>query len=419
MKSFYIKTLGCKVNQYDSFKLKNLLLIQDFKYSLKNPDYIIINTCAVTKTAIKKDWQAWQGLKNKFPKAKVIIMGCWPQIYKSEKFKKADMVFKVSQEEEVFKKILTDSNIKTIKQKAKKINYGKQKSRYFLKIADGCDQFCSYCIIPFSRGRISSRSMQEIIEEAKVVENEGYYEIVLTAIHLGAYGKDKKQKNINLNTLVKKLLKETKNIRFRLSSIEVNEINNELIKIIKDSKGRICQHLHIPLQSGSEKILKLMKRPYSKKYFRKKLEKLRLEMPKIAISTDIIVGFPGESDEKFKESYQFCEELLFSKIHVFPYSEHELTRAAKLKDKLEEETKKQRSAILRKLSDKMALSYKLRIINNEKNLNLLIERKESDILEGKSEFYFDLKFKLKNKKIRNIKIGQLLKVKKEEIKIIN
>ncbi len=413
MKSFYIKTLGCKVNQYDSFKLKNLLLNQGFKYSFKSPDYLIINTCAVTKVAIKKDWQTWKNLNNKFPKAKVIIMGCWPQVYKSSKFKKAYMVFKVVEVEKIMKDIIRQENIK---EKAKQNILAKQKSRYFLKIADGCSQFCSYCIIPFSRGPIKSKKVSEIINEAKMAENEGYCEIVLTAIHLGAYGKD--LKNINLNNLLKKLLKETNNLRFRLSSIEVNEISDSLIKTISSSKGRICQHLHIPLQSGSDKILKLMRRPYDIKYFQKKIEKLRTEMPKIAISTDLIVGFPGESDINFQETYNFCKDLMFSKIHVFPYSEHELTKAAKLKGKLEGKIKKQRSAVLRKLSAEMALCYKEKIIKDIKNLDMLIEKKDKHILSGKSEFYFDLKFRFKNKKPDNHKIGDLLNIKLKEIEII-
>ncbi len=417
MKKFLIKTLGCKVNQYDSLKLKNHLLKQGLAYSISNPDYLIINTCAVTKVAIRKDWQAWQNLKKKHPKAKVVIFGCWPQIYNSDKFKNADLVSKVGNLESLAKQITQSGKIE------KKLDYNiissNEKNRYFLKIADGCNQFCTYCIIPLSRGSLKSRPKNEIIKEAAEVEKHGYKEIVLTAIHLGAYGKDFLKDKTSLYSLLKDLLKETTNIRFRLSSIEINEINSNLINLITSSKGRICRHLHIPLQSGSDNVLKLMKRPYDSDFFKKRIEMIRFKIPKIAITTDIIVGFPEESNKNFQETCKLAEELAFSRIHVFPFSEHELTPASKLKTKVEEKTKKQRSAALRALSDELSGFYKAKMLSGLKNLNLLIEKKEAHILHARSEFYFTLKFKLKNKKISNIKVGDLLKVSREEIIIVD
>ncbi len=417
MKKFFIKTLGCKVNQYDSLRLKNLLLKQGLVYSSSNPDYLIVNTCAVTKVAIRKSWQACQNFKKKYPQARIAIFGCWPQIYNSDKFKQADLVAGVGNLENLAKQISQDKKL----EKGLDNNFisSNEKNRYFLKVADGCNQFCSYCIIPLSRGPLKSRSKSEIIKEAKEAEKQGYREIILTAIHLGAYGKDFLREKFDLYKLLLELLKETKKIRFRLSSIEVNEVNLKIISLIANSKGRICRHLHIPLQSGSDKILKLMKRPYSASFFKKRLELIRSKIPKISISTDIIVGFPGESDENFQETYKLTEKLFFSKIHVFPFSDHELTPAFKLKDKLEERIKKQRSAVLRKLSDELSGFYKAKMLSGIKNLNLLIEKKENNILHGRSEFYFSLKFKFKNKKIANIKIGQLFKINREDIVIID
>ncbi len=417
MKKFIIKTLGCKVNQYDSLNLKNLLLKQGLVYSIKNPDFVIINTCAVTKVAIRKDWQACQILKKKYPKAKIVIFGCWPQIYNSDKFKEAYLVANVGNLENLAKKISQSEKL----EKKADFNFvsSNEKNRYFLKIADGCNQFCSYCIIPLSRGPLKSRKISQVIKEAKEAEKQGYEEVVLTAIHLGAYGKDFKQEKFDLYKLLKELLKETKNIRFRLSSIELNEINLKLINLISSSKGRICRHLHIPLQSGSDKILKLMKRPYNSDFFKKRLELIRSKIPKIAITTDIIVAFPSESDKDFQETYKLAEELAFSKIHVFPFSEHELTSASKLKEKVDAKTKKQRSAVLRKLSDELSGFYKAKMLSGLKNLNLLIEKKEKGVLLARSEFYFTLKFKLKNKKIDKIKVGQLVKVNREELIIID
>ncbi len=414
MKTFFIKTLGCKVNQYDSLYLKNLLIKRGMTLSVNQPDWIIVNTCAVTKVAIKKDWQAWQNLKNKYPKARVVVFGCWPKIYNSDKFKQACIVSKVGQLDNLANKI-SQSHEKNYDYS---LSSG-EKNRYFLKIADGCNQFCSYCIIPFSRGPLSSRSYKDIIEEAKTVERQGYREIVLTAIHLGAYGKDLKNSDINLTKLLKILLKETKTVRFRLSSIEVNEINAKLINLIASSKGRVCQHLHIPLQSGSDKILKLMKRPYSTLYFKKKLDYISSKMPKMAITTDIIIGFPGESEEEFNKTYKLSKELKFSKIHVFPFSEHEMVPASKLKEKVDEKIKKQRSAVLRSLSDEMAGFYKAKILSAVNELNLLIEKKEKNVFKGRSEFYFTLKFKFKNAKNNPVKTGQLIKVKMADISIID
>ena len=418
MKKFYIKTLGCKVNQYDSAKLKNILISYGFSYNIENPDYIIINTCAVTKVAIKKDWQIWQNLKNKFPLAKIILIGCWPKIYKSEKFKKADLV-------------IADKDLKKIAQKISQINKNKNKkekenilkvddkSRYFLKIADGCNQFCSYCIIPFSRGRLSSVKKEEIIAEAKAALDYGYNEIVLTAIHLGAYGKDfKSSSKYTLFHLLKDLLKETKNVRYRLSSIEVNEVNSQLIDLIANSKGRICQNLHIPLQSGSDKILKLMKRPYNTNFFQKKIDNIKSKIPKVAINTDLIVGFPGENNEDFIKTYNLAKELAFSKIHVFPFSEHELAAASKFKNQVKAQEKKERSKLLRDLSDQLANHFKAKILSALKSLTVLIEKKEGSIYIARSEFYFLIKFKFKNKKTTNILVGKLLNVKLKEIEII-
>lgn len=414
MNKFLIKTLGCKVNQYDSAHLKTLLLNYGWSYSTFKPDYIILNTCAVTTKAIKKDRQAWQSLEKKYPQAKIIIMGCWPEVYKEKIFKSAYLVTGTANILKLAKKLnnKVDSSLDSLIKKT-------DRSRYFLKVGDGCFQFCSYCIIPYARGPLKSRLLTELVEEAREAEKNNYREIVLTGIHLGAYGKDLDNKlNTNLFKLLKKLLKETEKVRFRLSSIEINELNNNLINLIVNNQNRICHHLHIPLQSGSSKILKLMKRPYTADYYYKKVEEIKNKIPDLAISTDIIVGFPQETDKDFEDSCKLVEKITFSKIHVFSFSAHLKTKAAKYKNQIADSIKKKRSSILRKLSDELANYYQAKILSAYQEFYLIIERKDKDIFTGRSQYYFSLKFKFKNKKKDKIKIGDLLLVKKSEIIII-
>jgi len=295
---FLIYSLGCKVNQYDSSFLRHKLENIGFKYSLKKPELVIINTCSVTKSAISKDRQLFNRLNKKFPKAKFVIMGCWPETdkeaNKSESFiNKKDIYFwGVGKHNLLIDEIITlfPDNKFNLKNRDNSKVVSTDRSRYFLKIGDGCNQFCSYCIIPYARGRLKSRSSREIIKEANEAINKGYKEIILTGIHLGQYGEDKEGKELNLAKLLQELLKIDDKTRYRLSSIEVNEVSDELIKLMKSEK-QICPHLHISLQSGSNKILKLMNRPYTKEEFIERVEKLRKNIPDIAISTDIIVGF--------------------------------------------------------------------------------------------------------------------------------
>lgn len=416
--SFYIKSLGCKVNQYDGAVLRRLLkragwqefnsqmkprvsLLSDKKY----PTIVIINTCSVTKKAITKDRQLIREYERLFPKSKLVVMGCWPQTDKSVSndmtmLNTDIIIWGVGHLEALVKSLLKlfGGDIKKNKTKLSlkdNLLAPTDRSRYFLKVGDGCNQFCSYCLIPFARGPLTSRVPHDIIAEAKAAIEAGYREIVLSGIHLGRYGQDLSKtakSKINLSKLIEELLSLNNLGRLRLSSIEVNEIDQKLIDLMKDN-NKLCRHLHISLQSGSNKILKLMKRPYQVADFRNKVKQIKKHIPEIAISTDIIVGFPQETEDDFKNSWALAKELEFSKIHVFPFSAHKQTAAFKLDGHLSSVVIKKRAEKLRQLSLKLEKEYqnKIKLAYQKKPFYLIKEQSNrAGLWRVKTEFGFDL-----------------------------
>ena len=420
--SFFIKSLGCKVNQYDGAVLKRLLKAtnwQEFDFdkasksnlanNKKQPTVVIVNTCSVTKKAITKDRQLINEYKRLFPDSSLVIMGCWPQTDKkiSGIFKNKSDKIQENNKQIIFWGV---GHLEMLVENLSNLFGGQiantktdllaptDRSRYFLKVGDGCNQFCSYCLIPFARGPLTSRLSHIIITEAKLAIQAGYREIVLSGIHLGCYGQDLKQKNktkINLTYLIKQLLKLENLGRLRLSSIEINEIDDELIKLLKDNK-KLCRHLHVSLQSGSNKILKLMKRPYQISTFKNKIKNIKKYIPEVAISTDIIVGFPQETEVDFKSSCSLAKELGFSKIHVFPFSAHEQTSAFKLPNHVSPIIIKKRAVKLRQLSLKLEKDYQNKIKLSYQNKPLYLIKEQSnrhDFWRVKTEFGFDLLLK--------------------------
>jgi len=264
--SFKIYTLGCKVNQYDSRSLQNKLEASGFRVVEKNADIALINTCAVTQTAIHKDMRMINKARKENPKAKIVALGCWTKLENKNTVPNPvniDLIWGVGDYDKLIKKISALLNKETYQDKVitqqpllKKDN----KSRYFIKIQDGCEQYCSYCIIPYVRGNLKSRAEEEVLKEIKEAIQNGYKEIVLSGIHLGLYGKDLPG-SLNLSSLIKKIIILPGLGRIRLSSIEISEVTDELIELIAKNKN-ICDHLHVPLQSASGKTLKLMNRPY-------------------------------------------------------------------------------------------------------------------------------------------------------------
>ena len=391
-----IYTLGCKVNQYDSDFLLSQLESLGFKKVNKNADLAIVNSCAVTKTAIRKGRQMQNKAKKENPEAKIILMGCWPEVYRDEiDLKNIDLVWGVGKINELIKKIQ-----EKFPRGATPVDTGvaplgnlvsTDKVRYFLKIQDGCEQFCSYCIIPYTRGKLKSRENTNVIQEVQEAVNVGFKEIVLSGIHLGLYGKERGSKaGFDLSGLISEIIKVKKLKRLRLSSIEVTEVSSNLISLMKKHK-KICPHLHISLQSGNDKILKLMNRPYSVKYFYEKVKELRKEISGIAISTDIIVGFPGESEKDFQKTLDFVQKIKFSKIHVFPFSAHEKTKAFNMPEQIKREEILNRSKILRKIALEQENNFKKKFKNKE--LEILVEHiKPSGLIMGRSKYYFDVLF---------------------------
>ena len=386
--TYKIYTLGCKANQYDSFQLQNKLADIDISLVKNKANLAIINTCCVTKMAMRKSHRMINKARKENPEALIAVIGCWPKVYENQvKRLDPDFIYPVGNYRKLMQELKKKFNSRDQAPGLKNKNQGRyNKARYFLKIQDGCEQFCSYCIIPYARGSFKSRQEPEIINEVKKAIEKGHDEIVLSGIHLGRYGY---RQNTNLAKLLAKLVDLPGLGRIRLSSIEINEVSDELIALMEKS-SKICRHLHIPLQSGSNKILKLMKRPYTAAVYRNRVKKIRNKMPDIALTTDVITGFPGETDKNFRDAYNFIKEINFSRLHVFNFSAHEKTAAAKFPKRVERQEKEKRAREMRALGGNLARKYKDKFIG--RTLAVVVERKNKNKFIGKSEYYFDIEF---------------------------
>ena len=368
-----IITFGCKVNQYETQLIK-----ENIKRNFKDKNFVIINSCCVTKTAEDEVKKKIRKLLKE--RKKIYLTGCL-----IEKDKKIGEEFP---DIEIVKKDFF------IKFKDKIENFDKH-TRAFVKIEDGCENFCTYCIIPSVRGPIKSRREKDIIEEIKNLSKNGYKEIVLTGIDLGSYGKDTGE---TIFSLIEKIERINKVKRIRLSSIELYHINETLIDFLKNIK-KFCPHFHIPLQSGSNKILNLMGRKYNFAQYYEKIEMIRNKIENVTFTTDIIVGFPGEKDDDFRKTCSAIEKINFLKIHIFPFSERENTPAKNFPDKIDEKTIEEREKIILKISNISSNRVKKEFIG--KKLNVLFEKEKNGYWEGYSENYIPIIVKsdknLKNK----------------------
>ena len=368
---FAIHTFGCKVNIYESEYVINLLL--EFGYQLVDfdteADIYIINTCTVTNEADKKDRKLINSTRNKHKDSILIVMGCYSQLNPNNI--EADIIIgnkyksKLIELIEEYKKnksqIIKVEDISETKFEDMYINRFIEHTRAFVKIQDGCNAFCSYCTIPYARGGLRSKNFNTVINEVTNLVNNGYQEIVLTGIHTGRYGLEQ---NTNLETLLKELVKIQGIFRIRLSSIEINEITDGIIDLIKNNPI-MAKHLHIPLQSGSNTILKNMNRLYDIDFFLKRINYIRKEIPNISITTDLIVGFPGETEDLFQETIDTLNKIKFTKIHTFPYSKRNGTKAASMPNHLDNQTKKCRVREVLSLSNKYELEYYQSNLNKE------------------------------------------------------
>lgn len=361
-KFVYITFSGCKVNQFEKSLLLENLIREGFSITEKpeNADFIIYNTCAVTHKAEQGCRQTINKLHRINPEAKIIITGCYAEL--ENNISKLSGVWKIIPNKD---KINIPSIIqnKEIKEN-NPLNFEyqrtqKDRERAFLKIQDGCDSFCSYCIVPYLRGKPISMPIELVIKNLNNLKNEK--EVVLTGIHLGKWGKDI---NLSFEKLILAISNENYPFRLRLSSLEANEISEELLKILKDMPN-FCPHFHIPLQSGSNKILKLMKRNYNTSFFMQKIDLIRSFFPVACIGTDIIVGFPEEDDSAFKEMIQYIETLPIDYMHIFTYSPRKGTSAYNFKNKIGKEVVYERYKILKKIDYEKRRKFVKRFLNKE------------------------------------------------------
>jgi len=358
-----VLTLGCRVNQSESDIIEgNLTKLGWSKVGLtESPDYCVINTCSVTA---KSDYQSRQLIRKAVRSgAKVIVTGCYSQL-NEEAVRNMQGVFKV----------VSNANkshiIKMLTDKDKSSTFiPVNRSRPYLKIQDGCNRTCSYCSVPLARGRSRSVQVSEVVRLATEINVAGYHEIVITGIHLGSYGYDLKYQ-VKLSHILKLLLKQTRIKRIRLSSIDITDIDSELLELIQDE--RVCRHLHLPLQSGSDKILKLMHRRYSSRDYITIVEKIFKGPSSLALGTDVIVGFPGEGESEFKNTKRLLADLPITYIHAFPFSPRANTLAAKMAAQNASLVKKERVSELKALSDSKRSAYM--ISRMHKIVDIIIEQ---------------------------------------------
>ena len=410
MKTFLIKTLGCKVNSYESEFIRTLLLNDKYKEVEENADIVIVNTCTVTNTADNKSKQVINNIKKNNPHALVIAMGCFCQFKKDniEDLINADIILGnrykskiidyINQYEKNKKRIIEFDEMEEVPFEDMEIKKYEHHHRAFLKIEDGCNNFCSFCIIPYVRGRVRSKDFNKCIMEINDLSLSDHKEIVLSGIHTGQYNSNGKR----LSDLIKKISENKLIKRIRLSSVEIVELDEGMMDVLKNI-DTFVSHLHIPLQAGSDKVLKEMNRRYDKEYFLNKVNEIRSIRPNISLSTDVIVGFPGETEEEFQETLDFCKQIGFSKIHVFPYSDRNGTVASRMKDKVPGNIKKDRVHRLIELSNELEREYFNKFINKE--VEILIEEEKDGYYLGFTDNYIPLKLK------GNYKINELYKVK--------
>ena len=398
--SFY--TLGCKVNLYETevimnkFKKKGYEIV-DFN---DKADIVVINTCTVTNTSDKKSRNIIrQAVKNN-DGAVIVVMGCYSQV-RSEDIKEIDEVNIIigntnkSRVVELVEDYIKNRENKTLVENIMHTDFEpmvldsfETKTRAFVKIQDGCNNYCSYCIIPYTRGNIRSKPKEEVVEEIKCLVNNGYKEVVLTGIHTGHYGKERY--DYDFSDLLNELCCIDGLLRLRISSIEITELDDKFLETLKNNK-QIVDHIHIPLQSGCDKTLKEMNRKYDTAYFMNKINEIRKIRPDISITTDLIVGFPNESEHDFNDTYEFIKKVNFSKIHVFPYSRRKGTKADLMENQIPEPIKKERVRKILELSKELELDYMNKHLNKE--LEILVEKYEDGIIFGHTSNYIGIKAK--------------------------
>jgi threonylcarbamoyladenosine tRNA methylthiotransferase MtaB len=373
-------TLGCRVNQSESSILEGTLKASGATMvSLKdNPDYCVVNTCSVTS---KSDYNSRQLLRRAAKTgAKVIVTGCYSQL-------RPEVVSSIPGVTDVIDIKKKYEIIKLITGTQSDLVFGSHsRSRPYLKVQDGCNLRCSYCIVPLARGNSRSLPLDEVVRRAQAIEGGGYHEVVLTGIHLGTYGHDLEER-ISIAILLKKLLLKTTTLRIRLSSLEINEVDDALMELLQED--RVCKHLHLPLQSGSEKILRLMRRCYSARDFTRRVHSVASRIDNIALGTDVICGFPGESEYEFMETYKLLAGAPFSYLHTFPFSPRPDTQAANMSGRVSNGVMSERIGRLKELHATLKRRYMIGQIG--RSFDVILEEEIDEITAvGTSDNYLKI-----------------------------
>ena len=404
-------TLGCKVNQYETNAMAQKFLEKGYKIIEEitpenehiNPDICIINTCTVTNMSDRKSRQMLRRMKEKNQNTIVVAVGCYAQVAKEElaKIPEIDLVLGNNEKVEIVKYVEEYLNNHIDNIELDDVMYSREfsdfgdvtyteKTRAVIKIQDGCDRFCSYCIIPYARGRVRSRKPESILSEITQIASKGIKEVVITGIHIASYGKDfamskdSKLENYRLIDLLEEINKIKGIERIRLGSIEPLLITEEFVGRLKKLE-KICHHFHLSLQSGCDETLKRMNRRYTTEQFKEIVKILREAYDDVNLTTDIIVGFPGETEEEFNKTYQFLEEIKFYKMHVFKYSPRKGTKAAVMPNQIAGNIKEERSKKLIELSDKNEMDYNESYIGKE--IEVLFEEEKSETYKGHTQNY--------------------------------
>ena len=428
-------TLGCKVNQYETNAMIEQFIKKDYiiKEFNEKADIYIINTCTVTNMADRKSRQMLRRAKELNPNSIIVACGCYAQVAKEEleEIPEIDLIYGTNEKNKIvdyideFEPLETFNNGSSVpfgskteikETKVTDVMYQKEfldfgitdyteKTRAVIKVQDGCDRFCSYCIIPYARGHVRSRKIQNVVEEIKTIAQKEIKEVVITGIHLASYGKDFKP-NAHLIDLLEEINKIDGIERIRLGSLEPTLITEEFLeRLIKLEK--ICDHFHLSLQSGCDETLKRMNRRYTTKEFEEGVKLLRKYYENVALTTDIIVGFPGETDEEFNKTYEFLKKINFYQMHIFKYSPRKGTKAAVMPNQINGNIKEQRSAKLIELSHNNEIKYNEKEVG--KILEVLWEEKEGEYIKGHTTNYKVVKIPYKQieNTISNAKIEKV------------
>lgn len=398
-------SLGCKVNQYETNAMAQKFIEHGYEVVEfdEYADVYIVNTCTVTNVADRKSRQMLRRAKEINKDATLVACGCYAQVAKDElkKIPEIDLIIGNNEKNDIIQIVENhiaqkgaEDLVSDVMYKLDYVELGTttytEKTRAVIKVQDGCDRFCSYCLIPYARGHIRSRKIENVIEEIKKVVEEGINEVVITGIHIASYGRDFKGENIGLIDLLEEINKIQGLHRIRLGSIEPTIITDKFVERLS-KLDKICDHFHLSLQSGCTETLKRMNRRYTTEEFKAVTKRLRSKFPNAALTTDIIVGFPGETDEEFNTTYEFLKEIAFYKMHIFKYSQRKGTKAAVMPNQVDGKIKEERSKKLIELSNKNEYNYNKKYIG--KQVEVLFEEREGEYLKGHTTNYIVVKHK--------------------------